>query len=165
MLDDGVVQVEYAGDDHVYLVTVRQIPRVALPLQGPVEAGEVSGVPVELVGVAVANHVEVTLDAARGAARDAALSAFRQLYRRWEHDKGRGEPPSWPAEEIGAIPMAISDDLGTVYRRHSGRAGGHGSEFEARWSYLPVPSAQASRLTLRFAPHGGDPVEVELPLP
>jgi hypothetical protein len=75
------------------------------------------------------------------------------------------EPPAWPAEQTGEIPLEISDDIGTFYQRHCGRAGGHGTEFETRWAFLPTPSAQTTRLTLRFTPHAGTPVEVELPLP
>lgn len=169
LLDDGVVQVayhvEYPEDDHVYLVTVRQVQRIVLPMRQPVGAGDVAGVPVELVRVAVANQVEVTFDAAPGPARDAAFGAFEERYRRWEQDGGRGQPPPWPAEQIGEIPLAIADEVGTVYRRHCGQAGGHGTEFAARWAFLPVPPARATRLTVRFTAHAGEPIEVELPLP
>jgi hypothetical protein len=164
-LGDGMVHVEYPGDDYVYLVTVQQVPRTVLPLERPIAVGEAQGVPVQLVRVAVANHVEVTLDAASGPARDAALAAFEEVYRRWERDDGRGRPPSWPAEHLALIPITVSDDLGTVYRREAGEAGGRGTEFRSRWNFLPVPPAAAAELTLRFTPPAGPPVEVTLFLP
>ena len=63
-LGDGMVHVEYPEDDYVYLVTVQQVPRTVLPLERPIAVGEPKGMPVQLIQVAVANHVEVTLDAA-----------------------------------------------------------------------------------------------------
>jgi hypothetical protein len=53
----------------------------------------------------------------------------------------------------------------TDYRRESGEAGGHGTEFRSRCNFLPAPPAAAGRLTLRFTPQVGTPVEVELSLP
>jgi len=165
-LGDGAIHVEFPEDDYVYLVTVRQVPRIVLPLKHPVGLGDVAGVPVQLVRVAVANYVEVILDAASGLGREAALSVFEQLYRQWDQDGDRERhPPAWPAEQLGAIPLAISDDMGTTYRNHSGEAGGQGTEFRARWNFLPSPPAQATTLTLRFTPRDSAPVEVELPLP
>jgi len=64
-----------------------------------------------------------------------------------------------------AIAIAVVDDLGTVYRRESGEAGGHGTEFRSRWNVLPTAPAAAGWLTLRFTPQAGTPVEVELSLP
>jgi hypothetical protein len=164
-LGDGMVHVEYPEDDYVYLVTVQQVPRTVLPLERPIAVGEPNRMPVQLIQVAVANHVEVTLDAAPGPARDAALAAFGEGYRRWERDDDQGRPPAWPAEQFGTISIAVVDDLGTVYRRESGEAGGHGTEFRSRWNFLPAPPAAAGWLTLRFTPQAGTPVEVELSLP
>ncbi|MCU7726298.1 hypothetical protein ODJ79_21425 [Actinoplanes sp. KI2] len=165
-LGDGAIHLEFPEDDHVYLVTVRQIPRTVLPLDRPVALGELAGVPFQLVRVAVANHVEVTLDAAAGPARDAALGAYQQLFRQWEQDGDVDRhPPAWPAEQLRAVPSTVSDDVGTVYRFQSGEAGGPGTEFRARSNYLPTPPAGATALSLRFTPRDGAPVEVELPLP
>lgn len=61
-------------------------------------------------------------------------------------------------------PLEISDDVGTVYRRHCGTAGGHGTEFEVRWSFVPVPPAQAAKLTLRFTPYADATVDIVVPL-
>jgi len=110
-------------------------------------------------------HREVTLDAAPGPGRDAALAAFGEGYRRWERDDDQGRPPAWPAAQLGTISLTVVDDLGTVYRRESGEAGGHGTEFRSRWNFLPTPPAAAGWLTLRFTPPVGTPVEVELSLP
>jgi hypothetical protein len=118
--------------------------------------------PVQLIRVAVANHVEVILDAAPGPARDAALAAFGEGYRRWQRDDDQGRAPVWPAEQLATISMTVVDDLGTVYRRESGEAGGHGTGFRSRCNFLPTPSAAAGWLTLRFTPPAGTPVEVEL---
>jgi hypothetical protein len=166
VIGDGAVHVEYPEDDHVYLVTVRQIPRIVLPLQGPLMVGARAGVPVQLVRIAVANHVEVTLDATPGPERDATLADFEQRYRQWEQGDSRNrQPPAWPAEQFSAIPIAISDDLGTAYHRQSVEAGGHGTEFRSRWKFLPAAPELATRLTVRLTPSEGAPVEVELPLP
>jgi hypothetical protein len=166
VIGDGVIHVEYPEDDHVYLVTVRRIPRIVLPLQGPLRVGALAGVPVQLVRIAVANHVQVILDAAPGPERDAALADFEQRYRQWEQDSNRNrQPPAWPAEQLSAIPIAIFDDLGTVYRSHSAEAGGHGTEFRSRRNFLPAPPQQAKRLTVQVTPSEGTPVEVEIPLP
>jgi hypothetical protein len=114
-------------------------------------------------GGAVANHVEVTLDAALGPARDAALAAFGEGYRRWERVDDQSRPPAWPAEQLGTISITVVDDLGTVYRRESGGAGGHGTEFRSRWNFLPTPPAAAVWLTLRFTPQAGTPLEASFP--
>jgi hypothetical protein len=107
----------------------------------------------------------VTLDAGPGPARDAALTAFEERYRRWESDGAQGQPPAWPAEQLGSIRITVDDDLSTVYRRESGEASGHGTELRSRWNFLPTPPAAAARLTLRFTPQRAPPVEVELSLP
>ena len=120
---------------------------------------------VQLIQVAVANHVEVDSRRRPGPARDAALAAFGEGYRRWERDDDQGRPPAWPGEQLGTIFITVVDDLGTVYRRESGEAGGHGTEFRSRWNFLATPPAAAGWLTLRFTPPAGTPVEVELPLP
>jgi hypothetical protein len=84
--------------------------------------------------------------------------------RRWERDDDQGRPSAWPAEQLATTSITVVDDLGRVYRRESGEAGGHGTEFRSRCNFLATPPAAAGWLTLRFTPQPGTPVEVELSL-
>lgn len=164
-LDDGAFHVDYHDPDHVYLVTVRQVPRIRLPLERPVLVGEVAGVRAELVQVSLANHIEVTLDAEHAPPRETALSDYMALYRQWEERAERGSPPPpQPGEQFGRIAVTISDDLGTRYRRASGEFGGMGTEWVVRWLFRPTPPATARRLMLDFTSPDGTPVKVNLPL-
>ncbi|WBB68830.1 hypothetical protein [Micromonospora sp. WMMD812] len=165
-LDDGTFHVDYDDADHVYLVTVRQVPRLQLPVERPLPVGEVAGVGAQLVRVAVANHVEVTLDAEPGAARAAATSDFTARHARWEAEAAPGTaPPPWPAEQFGRITITLSDDVGTRYRVASGQDGGPGTEWTVRRSFRPTPPVTARRLTLDFSSPTGPSVRVDLPLP
>ncbi|MFC6019826.1 hypothetical protein ACFP2T_26920 [Plantactinospora solaniradicis] len=164
-LDDGTFHVDYHDPDHVYLVTVRQVPRIRIPLEQTVLVGEVAGVRAELVQVSLANHVEVVLDAEQGPSREAASDDFAAAYRRWEEQAEPGAPPPWPGEQFGNVALAVSDDIGTAYHLVSGQTGGMGTEWEVRWSFRPTPPATAGRLTLDFTPPAGESVRVELPLP
>ncbi|MBE1485355.1 hypothetical protein [Plantactinospora soyae] len=165
LLDDGTFHVDYHDPEYVYLVTVRQVPRVRLPLDRSMPVGEVAGVPAELVQVSIANHVDVLLDAGPGPSRDAASNDFAAAYRQWERQAEPDTPPPWPGEQLGAIALAVSDDVGTSYRRVSGQTGGPGKEWQVRWSFRPTPPATAGRLTLDFTPPAGAAVRIDLPLP
>jgi len=163
-LGAGVFHLDHEDPDHVYLVTIREIPRVELPLDHPVVVGPVGGVPAQLVRVAIANHVELRLDAVPGPAQDAALREFTDRFEEWSRAGTHEPPPAWPAEEFARIRVSVSDDLGTPYRISSGQSGGTGTEWEVRWSFLPTPPPQATRLTLRFFPPAGTETVVALPL-
>jgi hypothetical protein len=164
-LGEGVFHLDYDDPDRVYLVTVRQVPRIRLPLERPVVVGEAAGVRAQLVGVALANHIEVALDAEEGPSRQAGLSDFMARYEEWGRQAGREPPPSWPAEEFARIALSASDDVGTVYRHASGESGGSGTEWVVRRALLPTPPAQARRLTLHFSAPTGPPVDIGFPLP
>ncbi|MEV8518149.1 hypothetical protein [Dactylosporangium sp. NPDC051484] len=164
-LDDGAFHVDYHDPDHVYLVTVRQIPRIRLPLECPLIVGEVDGVRAELVQVSLANHIEVTLDAEQGPSREAALNDYKTSFKRWAARAGRGSPPPSPGEQFGRITLAISDDSGTPYRLASGEFGGTETECSAWWGFRPTPPKIARHLTLDFTSPAGTSVRVNLPLP
>ncbi|WP_406038695.1 hypothetical protein OG799_26490 [Micromonospora sp. NBC_00898] len=165
-LGDGALHVDYHDPDHVYLVTVSQVPRIRLPLQRPLAVGEVGGVRAQLVQVALANHIEVTLDAEQGPSRQAGLSDFLDRYENWgQRADPESPPPQWPAEAFTRLIPGVSDDIDTPYRLASGQAGGSGTEWEVHWSFLPTPPVEARLLTLRFSPPSGTPVKIDLPLP
>ncbi|MFG2045237.1 hypothetical protein [Dactylosporangium sp. NPDC048998] len=165
-LDDGTFHVDYHDPDHVYLVTVRQIPRIRLPLERPLIVGEVDGVRAELLQVSLANHIEVTLDAEQGPPRGAALNDYATSFKRWAERAGHGSPPPpSPGEQFRRIALAISDDSGTPYRLASGQFGGTGTECLAWWGFRPTPPEIARRLTLDFTSPAGTSVRVNLPLP
>ncbi|WP_436533611.1 hypothetical protein [Actinoplanes sp. HUAS TT8] len=159
-LEQGVYHADFHDDpDNVYLVTVRQVPRVTLPLDGPVVVGEAGGVRALLVKVALANHVEVTLDAEDSPAARATADERRAAWLAWAEQPG-GDPPSWPGEVFMHFPIAVTDDLGTVYRFTTGAGGGEDTPWRSHRNFLPVPPPQARRLTIGF-PAG----EIELALP
>jgi hypothetical protein len=164
-LDDGAFHVDYHDPDHVYLVTVRQIPRIQLPLERPLIVGEVDGLRAELVQVSLANHIEVTLDAEQGPPRETALNDYMTSFSRWADRAERGSPPQSPGERFGRIALAVSDDSGTPYRLASGAFGGTGTECSAWWGFRPTPPETARRLTLDFTSPAGTPISVDLPLP
>lgn len=164
-LDDGTFHVDFDDPEHVYLVTVREVPRIRLPLEHPVLVGEVDGVRAELLRVSLANHVEVVLGAEQGPSREAASTDFAAAYRQWEEQVEPGAPPPWPGERLGTTALVVSDDVGTPYRLASGQTGGEGTEWEVRWGFRPTPPATARRLTLDFTPSAGESVRIELPLP
>ncbi|MEV1328621.1 hypothetical protein AB0J20_03480 [Micromonospora costi] len=164
-LADGTFHLDHHDPDHVYLLTVREVPRVPLPVEGPTEVGEFDGVRAHLVRVALANHVEVTLDAEPGPARETASRDFAIRYEEWGRRADGDPPPPWPAERFRRLVPGLSDDTGTAYRLASGQAGGTGTEWEVRWSFLPTPPPAARRLTLRFSPGGGEALTIDVPLP
>lgn len=165
-LDNGAFHLDYYDPDHVYLVTVRQVPRIRLTLERPLLVGSVAGVRAELVQVSLANHIEVVLDAEQGPPREAASSSFMASYRQWEGQAERGSrPPPWPAEHFRRIALTVSDDIGTPYHLASGLIGGTRTEWEVRWLFRPTPPVTARRLTLEFTPPTGAPVKIDLSLP
>jgi hypothetical protein len=166
-IGEGTYHLDYHDSDHVYLLTLRQIPRVQLPFPRPYVVGDVDGAQVVLVQVSVANHIEVMFDAQGGPARQAVLADYRDRFEQWaaRPDQRNVSPPDFPGERISVLRPQVSDDLGTTYRAVSGQAGGSGTEWEATWRYLPIPPSDARLLRLRFSPPGARPVELDLPLP
>jgi len=122
LLADGVVHVDYADPDHVFLVTVTQVPRVHLPTGDPVVA-DLDGVPVRLVDVELANHVTIAL-AATGPVAEQRLA------------------------DVG---YRLTDDVGTEYRLSTGESGGADHPWRARWQHLPTPPPDARLLRIEFA--------------
>ncbi|BCY10245.1 hypothetical protein [Actinoplanes sp. L3-i22] len=162
-LDQGVYHVDYRDDpDHVYLVTVRQVPRIRLPLAAPVVVGEAGGVRALLVRVGVANHVEVTLDVEDSPAARAATEAYLAAEKVWADSSGPGiEPPAPPgADAFPRIPISVTDDVGTEYRFAGGSGGGPATPWRMHRDFRPPPPPDARRLTVHF-PAG----EREFPLP
>ncbi|KUL28864.1 hypothetical protein [Actinoplanes awajinensis] len=143
---------EFLDDpDHAYLVTVERVPRVRLPLSNPVLAAEThDGVRALLTDVAIANHVEVTLDAEATPATRAAVTAYRAAFEAWATSPDRDHPPSWPGETLMHLPVTVTDDLGTSYRMSSGHGGGDGAEWRAHHKFLPRPPAAARLLTIHL---------------
>ncbi|MGI5153038.1 hypothetical protein ACQEVC_42780 [Plantactinospora sp. CA-294935] len=165
-ISDGALHVDYHDPGHVYLVTVRRVPRIRLPLERPVPVGVVGGVQAELVQVSVANHIEVTLDAEPGPARETSLRDYLSSYGQWEERTAHATPPpQWPAEQFRRIAVEVSDDVDTPYRLVSGQLGGTGSESTVQWGFRPPPPAAARRLTLTFTSPDGPLAKIDLPLP
>jgi hypothetical protein len=165
-LGDGAFHVDYHDPDHVYRVTVHQVPRIRLPFERPAFVGEAAGVRAELVQVSLANHIEVMLDAEQGSPREVALNHYMASYRQWEERaEHRSPPPEWPAELFRRVALAVTDDSGTPYRLASGQLGGTGTEWTVWWRFLPTPPVTARRLTLEFTSHAGMPVRINLALP
>jgi hypothetical protein len=75
----------------------------------------------------------------------------------WARDD-RDPLPEQPVEGFGDG-FALSDDVGTPFRRHSGHAGGTGAEWRGTWHFVPAVPEQATRLTLAV---GDDALELEL---
>jgi hypothetical protein len=158
------LHLDYGDGDRVFLVTVREVPRVPLALDGAVGLGDIDGVEVALVSVAVANHVEVGLDALPGPVRNERTRLFEAARSVWE-TAASPVPPPWPAEALGPPEIELSDDVGTDYRRVSGETGGEGSPWASLWRFLPRPPEAAGSLTLALTAPGHATVEVGLALP
>jgi hypothetical protein len=164
-LREGVYHLDY-HDDHVYVVTIQQIPRVRLPIDPPVTVANIDGVAIQLVGVSYANHVEVVLDAEPGPERDAQLEGFWTAWQQWADRADIEQPgPSWPATALTQIVITIGDDAGTDYRFAWGEAGGMDTAYQNAMAFTPGPPPEARTLTITFAAPEQAPVTVEVPLP
>ena len=73
-------------------------------------------------------------------------------------DRDAANLPEQPVEGFGDG-FALSDDVGTRFRRNSGHAGGTGAEWRGTWNFVPGVPEQATRLTLAA---GDDALELEL---
>ncbi|MFI1994763.1 hypothetical protein [Actinoplanes sp. NPDC020271] len=155
-LVDGsaALHVDFHEDDpdHVYLITVERVPRVRLPLPAPVVAAEIGGVRALLVRVSIANHVEVTLDAEDTPRTRATTEGYRAAVTAWAESTGPDrQPPTSPgATTFPHVPITVTDDAGTEYRRTGGSGGGPETPWRMHWDFRPVPPPEARRLTIRF---------------
>jgi hypothetical protein len=75
-------------------------------------------------------------------------------------DRGeRGpDPPEYPDAFLNDLPLALADDVGTVYGapwRKS--AGGSGTEWQGMWFFETVPPPEARSLTVSLDVPGGRP--------
>jgi hypothetical protein len=152
LVDDGVVHADFGDDDHVFLVTVTQVPRRRLDVGRPVVA-TADGTDVALSGVEVDNHVTVRL-AFAGARGDTIRAEYERVLQAWE--RGAGPPPDHPAERLMAIDVRVSDDVGTRYRW----TGGDAYAITATRHFRPAPPPAATTITVRV----GD-TRIDVPLP
>jgi hypothetical protein len=161
----GVLHLDYGEDEGVFLVTVQQVPRIRLPLGAPVHVATVDGVGIALVSVALANHVEVRLDALPGPRQAELTGAFEAEHGAWAAAaQPDAMPPPWPAESCTALGIAVADDVGTAYVRAFGQAGGDGTPCETRATFRPQPPDEATSLILTFTAPDAEPATVTLPL-
>ncbi|MCO7220745.1 hypothetical protein [Klenkia sp. PcliD-1-E] len=159
LLDPGLVHADFSDPDHVFLVTVRQVPRQRL-LDEPRDVLRTpGGLVIRLLQVEVANHVTVTVSAA-GPVADAAAAGYRAALDAWEVAPG-GEPPAFPAEGFSPSQVQLRDDVGTRYAWTSAETG----HPEDPWRYVlrsrPTPPPDARRLTVRLV--DGETVHLDLP--
>ena len=162
LLTEGVVHVDYDDPEHVFLVTVSQVPRVHLPTGAP-RVAELGGVEVRLVDVELANHVSIVLTGT-GPVADQQARQHAAAFDAWAATAADGrddDRPEWPASRLLDVRYTVTDDVGTVYRLASGEAGGDDHPWRSVWRHLPTPPPDARQLRVVFA---GGPV-VELPLP
>jgi hypothetical protein len=153
LLDEGVVHADFGDDDHVFLVTVTQVPRLRLDVGRPVVAS-VDGTDVVLSGVEVANHVTVRLELA-GPGAEQLHREYERLLLAWGN--GGGPPPDHPAERLMAIDVRVSDDEGTRYRW----TGGDAHTITATLHFRPAPPpTTATTLTVQV----GD-TRIDVPSP
>ncbi len=159
LLGPGLVHADFSDPDHVFLVTVHQVPRQRL-LAGPRDVLRTpGGLVVQLLGVEVANHVTVTLSAA-GPVADAAAAGYRVALDAWAADPG-GDPPPFPAQGFTPSQLQLHDDVGTRYAWTSADMG----HVDDPWRYVlrsrPTPPPDARRLTVRVV--DGETVDLDLP--
>jgi hypothetical protein len=141
LVDEGVVHADFGDDDHVFLVTVTQVPRLRPDVGRPVVAS-VDGTDVVLSGVEVANHVTVRLELAGPGAEQMNREYERRLLA-WGN--GAGPPPDHPAERLTAIDVRVSDDVGTRYRW----TGGDAHAITATRHFRPAPPPGATTITVQ----------------
>lgn len=154
VLADDTVQADFEDPDHVYLVTVTQVPRVHLQVPDVVLA-DIDGALVHLAGIQLAHYLTVVLEG-RGPEAERQLRDHREQYRQWsEHARGRnaGPAPDWPAEQLSRQ-LRVSDDLGTEYHVLSGSSGGEGKEWLAVHNVLPRPPSGATVIHLHYVQDG-----------
>ena len=90
---------------------------------------------------------------------DRLTAAYTAAMAAWARDdRDAANLPEQPVEGF-ADGFALSDDVGTRFRRNSGHAGGTGAEWRGTWIFGPGVPEQATRLTLAV---GDDALELAL---
>lgn len=163
----GSCRVDYDDPDQVFVVSVRRVPRYRLGPDEPFDVGELDGLQVQVTAVVVDDEVAVHLSFADDARRRAREAEF--LLRRDEEltraVASGTEPPPDPAQSLAAVTLALTDDLGTDYRRAAGAFGGSGTEFQGSWSFRPGPPPDARRLRVIAHTAGTESAELTVDLP
>lgn len=148
LLHDGRgLHLDFGEGDQVFLVGVQRIIRRWLTLPPETTLGPVDGKMIAVRSVALANHVEVTLDAADDTAEGVGAA-----------DAGAA---LWPGDRVmREIRVSVSDDLSTVYRMVSAEAGGEEHPWRALTRFLPTPPPDATALDLTFSVGETSPVRM-----
>ena len=166
-LTEDSCRVDYDDPDQVFVVSVRRVPRYRLGPKEPFDVGELDGLQVQVTAVVVDDEVAVHLsfaDDVRRRAREAQFPHRRDQELTRALASGDYPPPD-PAQRLTAVTLALTDDLGTDYRRTFGAFGGSGTEFQGSWSFRPAPPPDAQRLSLITRTAGGESAELTLDLP
>ena len=145
--DAARYEVDYGAEDEVFDLAVTRVRRRRLGVPDPAVVARLEGVDVSLVSVALADQVEVTLDA--GTVGPSPSSG-------WE---------AWPAELITrGVTMTLADDAATRYRFTHGEAGGESHPWRVHRRFLPLPPPRATVLRLGFTTADHPPVTLSIPL-
>jgi hypothetical protein len=138
LLHDGRgLHVDFGEADQVFLVSVQRIPRRWLTVPSESTVGRIDGTVIAVHSVAIANHLEVTLDAVD--APEVAIPA-------------PSDARPWPGDRVmRKIHVAMSDERSTAYRLVSGEAGGEEHPWRACLRFLPLPPPNATVLDLNFS--------------
>ncbi len=167
-VDSGSYQLDYGDDEHVFLLTVQQVPRRTLRPPQPVRVGQIEGLVVNLTGVVIDNLVHVHLDVPSSPRSTRLVRDHDADFEKWVADLPRRpgvHPPHQPAAQV-LLPVAISlrDDVATTYTRAAKTAGGTGTEWHAEHMFLPAPPATARRLSIRLQVPDHDAVSADFTL-
>lgn len=158
----GVVHLDFGDPDAVFRVTVQKVTRTRLTLDRPIDVGVFDDVTYALTDVAVANHIEVRVDAVPGPRQGELTASFQADYDRWARaSPPNGMPPPWPAESC-SLGIAVTDDVGTGYARQFGQVGGEDRPWETWAMFWPTPPPEATTITLTFTAPGRSPATVTL---
>lgn len=146
-MSPGTFRLDYGDCDHVFVLTLTQLPCRQLGPAGPLLIGHVDGLDVQLTAVVVDTHVHVDLDIPESARRAEMFRAYQASFERWAASLPNDvEPPAQPGDRLMTVAITVTDDIGTPYTFHSGRSGGSGTEWQARRSFVPVPPIGATSL-------------------
>jgi hypothetical protein len=143
----------------VFVLTLQQVPRRRLGPDTPVRVGRIDDLEVDLNAVIVDTGIHVDLSIRDSPRRDALLLEFQADFDSWAALRDRdAEPPRNPGERLLTVTISITDDVGTTYTSHQARAGGTGTEWQARRSFLPAPPSRARQLAVALHTPGGNEV-------